>query len=401
MNMVTTNAGRNSKVAIVGAGPAGASLAIRLASRGFDVTLIERERFPRHKLCGEFISPECLRHFAELGLGDEMLSAGGERIYETRFYDRRGRSFAVPSGLLDGDGFALSLSRFEMDRCLMDRAKALGVAVFEGAKVSGIMTGDGRISGIEIADDDRRHRLIEADLFVDATGRAMALSKIVERTLRTDPHKTSAQPSIAVGFKTHFRGARIAPGTCEIFSFPGGYGGLTPIEGGLANLCFIMEARAARRIGGGPDKLVREAVSRNTRAAWCLENATPARDWLAVSINSFGRPRQADAENLLSVGDAAAFIDPFTGSGMLMALESSALLAHAIAAAPGFVRETYSAAYDKAFARRLRICSILRRAAFLPVLPTLMISFLNLSRHGRNYLAAATRSSRAAQSKIG
>ena len=54
---------RKSKIVIVGAGPAGASLAIRLAQKGFEVVLIEREKFPRQKLCGEFISPECLASF--------------------------------------------------------------------------------------------------------------------------------------------------------------------------------------------------------------------------------------------------------------------------------------------------------------------------------------------------
>ena len=83
--MKLVNPIRRPKITIVGAGPAGSSLAIRLANAGFVVTLIERERFPRHKLCGEFISPECLRHFRELGVLDEMLDADGRRIAETRF----------------------------------------------------------------------------------------------------------------------------------------------------------------------------------------------------------------------------------------------------------------------------------------------------------------------------
>ena len=90
------------KIAIAGAGPAGSSLAIRLAEAGFDVTLIEREKFPRHKLCGEFISPECFDHFRELGVLDRMLSAGGDHISETRFYSPSGRNVAVPSEWFGG-----------------------------------------------------------------------------------------------------------------------------------------------------------------------------------------------------------------------------------------------------------------------------------------------------------
>lgn len=396
--------GNRSRIAIVGAGPAGSSLAVRLANRGFEVALVERERFPRHKLCGEFISPECLRHFAEIGVRDEMLSAGGEKIYETRFHDRRGRALAVPSGLLDGAGFALSLSRYEMDRCVMERARAAGVTVFEGSRVSEVLTEGEMITGLGITDETRAQSLLNADLFIDATGRAMALSKLAERKLGPHSMRILTQRSIAIGFKAHLTGARVASATCEIFSFPGGYGGLTPIEGGLANLCFIMDARKARKVGGNADDLVREAVVKNERAAWCLENAKPAREWLAVSISSYGRPEPSRIANLLTVGDAAAFIDPFTGSGMLMALESSALLADAIVKAPqdpASVRETYLASYERTFSKRLRISSLLRRAAFVPVLPTLVMSFLNLSGRSRNYLAASTRPSRSEYPKTG
>lgn len=383
------------RIVIAGAGPAGSSLAIRLAAGGFDVTLVERERFPRHKLCGEFISPECLRHFAELGVREQMLSADGQKIYETRFFDRRGRSFAISSGLLDGDGFALSLSRYEMDRCLMDQARTAGVKVLEGTRISDVAARDGTVTGVTISDEYGRSELT-ADLFVDATGRAMALSKMARRRLKAELRETRPAKPVAVGFKSHWAGARIAPGTCEIFSFPGGYGGLTPIEGGMANLCFIMDARKARNAGSGGDKLLGSAVFRNARAAYSLEKATRAGDWLAVSINSFGRSPEAAAKNLLTVGDAAAFIDPFTGSGMLLALESSALLADALAEKPGdphAARAFYRAACEKAFARRLRVSSLFRRAAFLPFLPSVLISFLGLSRVSRNYLAASTRSS--------
>src|ERR671919_423462 len=112
-----------SQITIVGGGPAGSSVAIRLARLGHNVTLIEREKFPRPKLCGEFISPECLRHFEALGVSGEMLDSGGEQIRETRFYDRRGRSIRVPSIWFNGDGPALSLSRAAMDEHLLRAAK--------------------------------------------------------------------------------------------------------------------------------------------------------------------------------------------------------------------------------------------------------------------------------------
>ncbi|HEX8117274.1 MAG TPA: FAD-dependent oxidoreductase, partial [Pyrinomonadaceae bacterium] len=82
---------------IVGGGPAGASAAVHLAASGARVLLAERERFPRDKLCGEFISPECLGHFERLGVSEAMSRGGGARVSETVFYAPSGRGVSVPS----------------------------------------------------------------------------------------------------------------------------------------------------------------------------------------------------------------------------------------------------------------------------------------------------------------
>jgi menaquinone-9 beta-reductase len=82
---------------VVGGGPAGTSAAIHLATGGARVLLLEQKKFPRAKLCGEFISPECLEHFRRLGVAESMGHAGGAHLSETVFYSRRGASVSVPS----------------------------------------------------------------------------------------------------------------------------------------------------------------------------------------------------------------------------------------------------------------------------------------------------------------
>ena len=84
-------------VIIAGGGPAGSSAAIHLATLGARVLLAEQKKFPRAKLCGEFISPECALHFERLGVADQILSARPARLTETVFYSRRGKSVGVPS----------------------------------------------------------------------------------------------------------------------------------------------------------------------------------------------------------------------------------------------------------------------------------------------------------------
>src|SRR5438309_11778732 len=127
----------NFDVAIAGAGPAGTSAAIQLAMDGGRVLLVEEKKFPRAKLCGEFISPECLAHFKRLGVDDEMLAAGGVSLAETIFYSPRGHSVAVPSEWFKPGARALGLSRSEMDHKLIQRAKSAGVVVLEDSHASG------------------------------------------------------------------------------------------------------------------------------------------------------------------------------------------------------------------------------------------------------------------------
>src|SRR5215470_7216664 len=116
-------------VIIAGGGPAGASAAIHLATCGARVLLAEQKKFPREKLCGEFISPECLPHFKMLGVEECMFEAQPCKLTETVFYSQSGRSVRVPSGWFQANGVALGLSRAVMDDRLLRRASQVGVEV--------------------------------------------------------------------------------------------------------------------------------------------------------------------------------------------------------------------------------------------------------------------------------
>jgi hypothetical protein len=402
------------KIIIVGAGPAGAGAAIRLAQNGFQTTLVEREKFPRPKLCGEFISPECLAHFRELGVIDEMLSAGGERITKTVFYEPGGKSVAVPSEwFFQGGAGALGLSRAEMDFRLLEKAKAIGVEVLEEAQAIGLLTENEIVCGVKVRGERGEIKEISADLTVDATGRARVLGKLVEkefqrrdakeklritnyelRKSKGQKTKDKAQRTNLVGFKTHLRNAEIESGVCEIYFFRGGYGGLSRVENGLANHCFLIQSEIVKKFGGDAGLIVREIVFQNKRAAATMKNAQADFDWLAVSVDGFGAKDLNPAPQLLAIGDAGAFIDPFTGSGMLMALESGELLARSIAEnsfSTGKIAENYKLRHAAKFRKRLFVCSLMRRAAFVPSLAKSVISVLSLSEKAREILARATR----------
>jgi flavin-dependent dehydrogenase len=383
-----------AKVVIVGAGPAGSSLAIRLAQRDIRVSLVERENFPREKLCGEFISPECFSHFRELGVADEMLDAGGARIGSTVFYSRNGRSITIPSEWFNSSQVALGLSRAEMDDRLLRKAASAGVKVRTASAVNGGEFDDGMVVGLTVRNGGGITS-IYGDLFIDATGRARVLSKLVERSRKTSSKNVSAKRPEFVAFKAHLTNVRSDKNSCEIYSFNSGYGGLNFVEGGKANFCSIVRADVVRRHGSDAAALFASLIGQNKRANEVLNSARPLHEWLAVAIDGFGHKDLRPAFNVLNAGDAAAFIDPFTGSGMLMAFESSKLLADSIVQGlPAFdkVARLYAAAHRKAFEDRLRLCRILRHVTYRPAAASLLISLLSASSLSRRLLTRATRS---------
>jgi flavin-dependent dehydrogenase len=382
-------------VIIAGGGPAGASAAIHLANAGARVLLAEQKKFPREKLCGEFISPECLLHFDKLGVRECMLAAAPAKLNETVFYSRRGKSVSVPSSWFEAGGLALGLSRAEMDERLLRRAAEAGVEVLENAHVTGGIVEASAVRGvvIKLNGDAKQYR---APLTIDATGRARVLGRRVEKRERGfEEHRTTL-----VAFKAHLENTSVAAGACEIYFYQGGYGGLSTIENGLSNLCFIAAAADVRALGGDAEKAMRKIVCQNSRAAETLASATAASPWLAVSLERFGRHALQPARGLIAIGDAASFIDPFTGSGMLMALQSGELIGEIVSGrlkeinderGLRMIADRYRAAYQQRFGARLRLCSALRRAAFVPGLASLAISLFGSSNAVRRRLTLATR----------
>jgi menaquinone-9 beta-reductase len=378
----------NFDVIIAGAGPAGSSAAIHLARHGLSVLLVEQKKFPRSKLCGEFISPECQRHFENLGVADAIRTSGPAAVSETVFYSARGHHISIPSSWF-GKPVALGLSRAVMDNVLLRRAEFCGVTVLESASVTEPILNGRDVRGVRLKINGYEHEHT-APITIDATGRAGILTKKLK-------HGGPRSKGKLIAFKVHLRNTRVAPGACEIYFYPDGYGGLSSIEGDLSNLCFIITAEHVKRHDSNPDLVMREMVMKNRRAAYTLEQARPESEWLSASWERFGRREPSPANGLLAIGDSAAFIDPFTGSGMLMAFESGELAAEVIVRhrnklSSRAVCAEYEIEYLRKFESRLRICGWLRRAAFNPRLAGLGIAICGASKHFRNRIARATRS---------
>jgi len=282
-----------------------------------------------------------------------------------------------------------------MDERLLRRADDAGAHVLEDAHVVSLIRDKESVYGVRIRTEgtEKEYR---APLTMDATGRARALAR------RVGPQRNGSQSHRAplVAFKAHLRNTRVADGECEIYFYRGGYGGLSSIENGLSNLCFIASARDVRACATDAERVMREVVCQNDRAAFVLRDARVATPWLAVSLEGFGRHGVAPASGLMAIGDAASFIDPFTGSGMLMALESGELAAGIIANRLAANRTVpnrrqlnadYEAAYHARFDSRLTACALMRRAAFVPGLAEVAIRMFGASDRLRQRVSRATR----------
>ena len=326
-----------------------------------------------------------------------MSAAAGASLSETVFYSRRGHSVAVPSEWFKSGTNALGLSRSEMDHQLLERAKNVGVEVLEETQASRLIRDGANVQGIRVKTGDVT-RDYHALITIDATGRTRALARCL------DPPRAHRRKNTKplVAFKAHLENARVADGACEIYFYKGGYGGLSGVEGGVSNLCFIVAAKDVRRCGSDPELVLREIVMKNSRAAHTLAEARARTPWLSVALESFGRRMLVPAKGLLTIGDAAAFIDPFTGSGMLMALESGQAAAEIIRRHLALLRQDagfesmakdYRAAYRRRFQSRLRVSGLLRRAAFVPHLDEAAILLFGTSSRLRRKLARATRHS--------
>src|SRR5881394_3837563 len=193
-------------VIIAGGGPAGSSAAIHLATRGARVLLVEQKKFPRPKLCGEFISPECALHFERLRVANAMSVAKPSELTATVFYSRSGKNVRVPSSWFEANAVALGLSRAEMDERLLRRAADAGADVREEAHATNVAVEQETACGLTVKQDGRE-TAYRAAVIIDATGRSRGLA----RKLVSQPARHERRPMVASKLILRTRGSNPVP----------------------------------------------------------------------------------------------------------------------------------------------------------------------------------------------
>ncbi|HUP47489.1 MAG TPA: FAD-dependent monooxygenase [Thermoanaerobaculia bacterium] len=373
-------------VAIVGAGPAGSTLGALLARRGVAVALIDRDTFPRDKLCGEFLSYDALPLLDRLGLIAQLDAHAAPSISRCRVVGRRSiYEFELPRP-------ARGVSRLLLDQLLFRAAVAAGAADWSGwtaARVSG--------SAVEIERNGEK-RTLAAAVVAGAWGRWGRFDAQLGRGfVRDRAHRN-------FGFKRHYRATDREDRVIELYSFRRGYLGVSPIEGGLANVCGLVHASRLTGLKGRWDTFVATIREEEEALDRMYAAHEPAQEGFLSSEPVIFRPRSAVEGGVLMVGDASGVIDPLTGNGLAMAVQSALVAAPSIlrllgGGDRGAIESAYRQAHHGFFAPRIRWSRPVARLLSQPAIVETALRLVR-TRKGGQLLLARTRAADAEVERI-
>ena len=339
-HLPVTPSSRDCDVLVIGAGPAGSAVATALAASGREVLLLERSAHPRPKACAEYASPRIAEELRLLGLprdrwrGDALPLTGmrvirGNDAVEIRYRDA------------SGPRTAWGLDRLIFDAVLAAHATDRGARLLERAAFDEPVWTDGRVSGALVRTPDGQ-RAVTCRWLIGADGaRSRVAARLgVERRVLA-PRR--------LGMVAHYEGDPELADHGEMHIGRGWYVGLAPLAGGRLNVGMALpldgriRGSARERFQAGIDGI--PAVAARLRG---LKQLTPIRG--ASPIGQ--RVARAAGPGWMLVGDAAGFIDPFTGEGIYRALRSARAAAEALAGGDLGAEDRYRAARRRAFAAK-------------------------------------------------
>ncbi|HAW21007.1 MAG TPA: hypothetical protein DCX14_12565 [Flavobacteriales bacterium] len=290
-------------IAIIGGGIAGLSMAIQCAKSGLKTVLFEKDSYPRHKVCGEYISNESLQFLSDLGIQLEGLNLPKiSKFRLTNYFNHSSHCTLKPGGF--------GWSRYQFDEALYNRAQQVGVEVKTSTRIT--ETQGSFIDGYKCKTNEGE--FVHARMMISAAGRAEAMKN--QRT------KEKSEPW--VGVKYHLLDGPPSD-TIEIHAFRSGYAGISQIEDGKFCMAYLCKASGLKAFGGNIERYENEVLSQNKHLAERLKGRrvmgpiTTSQFYFGVVDGDFS-----------AIGDAAGFIPPLTGNGMSLALRSSKFSFHQV-----------------------------------------------------------------------
>ena len=329
-------------VAIVGSGPAGSTCAAFCANAGLRTLLLEREIFPREKVCGDCINPGCWPILRRLQLMERVRTLPHGVLDRVEFIGINGRTVAVT--LPAGDEAEIAIKRSLFDQLIMTRARELGATIHEGSTVTAL-TARGAANmnwTLTVAG-----ATFESRVLVAADGRNSTIARLCNLLPHGAKERIALQTHLPL---PHHFGNRV------VLQFrPEGYSGQAPVGNGELNLCLVSVPRQIAAL-----------------RSWAETRFGLSREHSWRTITPLTRaPIAAAHRSLFLIGDAARVVEPFTGEGIYYALASGELAADAIISQhngrdEAEVAAAYSAAHAKLYRGRLWINRLARAAVLSP-----------------------------------
>jgi flavin-dependent dehydrogenase len=375
---------------IIGGGPGGATAALLLAKAGWSVGLVEKVRFPRRKVCGEFLSATNLPLLRHLGVAEPFLELAGPDVRQVGLFsgDRVVTSDMPRARTGDGmgDGWGRALGRDHLDRLLLDRAAAAGASVWQPWSAVDLVKVSGGYVCTVVCRDRGQSRDLRTRIVIAAHG------SWEPGPLPTQPARPALQPFDLFGFKAHFLDSRLPVGLMPLMAFPGGYGGMVHSDHGRVSLsCCIRRDQLERaRRAAGPVK-AGEAVLAHIKescrgAREALAGARLEYDWLSTGPIRPG-VRRCGFDGIFLVGNAAGEAHPVVAEGIGMAMQSAWLLCKRLTAAPAevlsqqmldAVREDYATARRQTLTPRIHAAALIAHWAMSPAAVECALPLLRL-----------------------
>lgn len=324
---------------VVGGGLAGLAAAIHLAGEGLSVLLFEKHPYPRHKVCGEYVSNEIGPYLRSLGIS----LPAAVPIRQLRLTTRAGRSLYADLPL---GGFGIS--RYALDETLYLQAIRIGVEV----RIESVIKVDYESPGFTV------HTTSEASyhgkVVIGAYGKRASLDRELGRDFINQ-----RSPWLAV--KAHYAFPSWPGEQVGLFPFRGGYAGLSRTESGACNFCYLASFKSFRP-HGSIDSYQQQVLSQNSFLKHFLSEAEMIFEApLTIAQVSFGG-KEAVYRHILMCGDSAGMIHPLCGNGMAMALHGGKIAAECIIEhlrAKTFSQEAlekeYKRRWQAVFSRRLQV----------------------------------------------
>jgi menaquinone-9 beta-reductase len=333
-------------VAIAGGGPAGSSCAAFCAAAGLRTLVLDREKFPREKVCGDCLNPSCWAVLNRLGLVAKVQDLPHSKLSSVAFVAIDGREVTLdlPSGA-DGE---ISVKRSLFDDLLLRRARELGAHVHEQTTITGVSRNSDWL--IETASG----RTFHSEMLISADGRNSTVAHLCNLLPRPARERVALQAHIPL--PRNF-GNRIV-----LQFLREGYSGQAPINDTQLNLCLV----------GTPPTI--PALRK-----WAERQFSLPSDQTWRTITPLTRsPVPSAHENLFFIGDAARVVEPFTGEGIYYALRSGELAADAVekilrCGDRNLVLNQFRRAYSQAYRGRLWINRLARAAVLRPRLGSFFV----------------------------